>query len=102
MPQTHANRRSANGVCLRASLCPDAAGTPASLTVSVRLGTPAHSRAVGGDAATAVFDSAGRLLSIEVRGRVRLDLLAALARHEGPAARRFLGQVVPPALVRFS
>jgi hypothetical protein len=90
------------GLTLRAQCRPDAYGSPASLMVTVRPGTPARSRAVCQGAARAAYDRQGRLLSVEVKARVRLDLLAALARKEGPAVERFLGQVVPPALVRFS
>jgi hypothetical protein len=90
------------GLTLRARCRPDPYGTPAVLTITLRPGTPARSRAVCDGAATAAYDRRGRLLSVEVKARVRLDLLAAVARKEGPAVGRFLGQCVPPALVRFS
>jgi hypothetical protein len=95
------NHRSANGLSLRAQLRPDAAGTPASLTVRVRPGTLARSRPVCDGAATAAYDRRGQLLSVEIHGRVKLADLAVPARKERPAVQRFLRESVPPGLVDF-
>jgi hypothetical protein len=103
MSSQHANHRPhpANGLALRAQLRPDPAGTPASLTVTVRPGTPVRSRAVCDGAATAAYDASGKLLSVEVRGRVKLAELVALARKEGAPVQRFLHEALPPRLVNF-
>jgi hypothetical protein len=103
MSSTHANHRPhrANGLSLRAQLLPDSAGTPVSLTIVVRPGTLARSRAVCDGAATAAYDAGGRLLSVEVRGRVKLAELVALAQKEGAPVQRFLREALPPRLVNF-
>jgi hypothetical protein len=101
MSRTNGTHRAAAGLSLRAQLRPDPTDKPASMSISVRSGTPARSRPVGDGAAVASYDAAGRLLSVEVRGRVRLDELEAVARKEAAAVQRFLREVVPPRLVRF-
>jgi hypothetical protein len=103
MSSTHANHRPhrTNGLALRAQLRPDPTGMPASMSISVRSGTPARSRAVCGGAATAAYDAGGRLLTVEVRDRVKLHELAAVARKEAAAVQRFLREALPPRLVNF-
>jgi hypothetical protein len=52
-------------------------------------------------AATAAYDAGGRLLSVEIRGRVRLVELGAVARKEAAAVQWFLQEALPPQLVNF-
>jgi hypothetical protein len=101
MPHTNGTHRAASGLALRAQLRTDPASTPVSMAIDVRSGTPARSRLVCDGAATAAYDANGRLLSVEVRGRVKLTELAVLARKEGAAVQRFLREALPPRLVSF-
>jgi hypothetical protein len=94
------NHRPTNGLALRASLRPDAAGKPASMEINVRSGTPARSGPVGDGAAVASYDAAGQLLSVEITKRVRLVELETVARKEAPVVQWFLREA-PPRLVRF-
>jgi hypothetical protein len=88
-------------LALRAQLHPDANGTPAHLIVTLRPGTPVRTRPACRGEATAAYDASGRLLHVEVRGRVHPTELACLARAEPREVRRFLGHSLPPVLVRF-
>jgi hypothetical protein len=94
-------RRPATDPTLTAQLLPDADGRPARLSVRVHHGAAWRRVRLDGGAGYAVLDSAGRLLRVEVRGRVRLSQLARIARAEALAVRRFLQEAVPPRLVNF-
>jgi hypothetical protein len=87
------------GLALHAELHPDAFGTPCRLSYSIRTGKVARSRPVCRGEATAAYDAAGRLLRVEVRGRVRTDELGIVAKSEPEAVRCFLVGALPPALV---
>jgi hypothetical protein len=100
-PNGRPRPRPATDPALSAQLLPDADGLPGRLSIRVQHGAASRRVAFDGRAGYAVYDSAGRLLRVEVKGRVRLSELRLAARGEAPAVRRFVQESVPPRLVSF-
>jgi hypothetical protein len=89
-----------SGMTLCALCRPDEFGTPAVLVITLRPGEPVCERSVCGGQGTARYNAGRKLVEIEVRGRVGLGELARVVRGEPAAVRRWIGMVLPPALVR--